>query len=63
MTRADLREGLEIIARHEPDGDVYASHDQLTVCGKLPFTKEERARLKRLGFHWDASEDCWLCFT
>ena len=64
MDTKRLAAALEIIGRHKPDGDdVAAEHDELCVCGNLPFTTTERRELRGLGFRYDKETESWSCFT
>ncbi len=61
-TGARIAEGIAIIIAKEPDAEACVHHDELffgTYDGR--YTKEEKARLKALG--WRKDEDSWAIFT
>lgn len=60
-----IRDGLNILLKYEPDGDCAAEHDVFYVGGGKPedISEEDRAELEKLGWFWDDSLDSWSTFT
>ena len=60
-----ILDGLNIIARYEPEFDASAEHDIFYAGDVLPekFTSEELAKLEELGWSWDTDCDSWYHFT
>ena len=61
----DLLEGLQILIKYDPSGNVYAQHEQIFLGGPDPekLSPEEAKRLEELHFHYDRKEDTWYVFT
>lgn len=62
---ADLIEALTIFAKYQSDryAPVHCEHDVLYVVGVgRGVDREDRKRLKELGFLWFGSEDAWGSF-
>ena len=60
-----LIEALQIFLKYgDPDYPTHCSHDELTICGINPddVSEEDKARLDKLGFFVDDSEDCFKSF-
>ena len=58
----DIIEGLEILAKYEPEGKesqiAGAGHDIIWVSDKKVSEDDER-QLGLLGWHWNRDGDCW----
>ncbi len=63
MNILQLIDGLTILAKYEPGGNVEPGHD--VICGPGPENPkpEDKTRLDELGWHWDEEYDCWTAFT
>lgn len=61
----ELLEGLQILIKYDPDGEVCAEHDVISLGGPDPseLPPEEAARLEALHFHFLKKEDTWQKFT
>jgi len=65
MTRSGLIEALKIVSKYEVEDEfsLCAEHDVLYIAQEIPgITKEDRKRLKELGFTEDKSEG-WKGYT
>lgn len=63
----DVMEGLKILLKYYPDGDVCAEHD-IVYAGDGPdngkkVNKEDRKTLEELGWHIDSETESWSHFT
>jgi len=60
-----LLEGLQILAKYWPDGDVSAEHDVIYVGGpKEEMSAEDVALLEAIrGWFYEDQYDCWGKFT
>ena len=52
--------GLQIFAKYG-DHDVDARHDEIFAGGQVE--DEEPDLLEKLGWRWQADEDCWAIYT
>lgn len=63
MKNSDFIEGVAIIGKYvKPDEySMAAEHDELYFGSAEGMSKEDRARLRELG--WSVKEDSWHCFS
>ena len=59
-------EGLQILAKYFPDGDIAAEHDVIYAGGDnsdVEISEEDLARLDELGWFIDSEVDSWAKFV
>ena len=56
-----LIEGLNILAKYEPKGNVEPGLDTIYGPGPEEPSPEDKAKLDKLGWFWE--EDSWVHFT
>lgn len=58
-------EGLAILLKYDPDGDIAAHHDQILTGGPSPSeaSKEDLDALEKLGWRFDLHENCWCIYV
>ncbi len=63
MTAKQILEGLRILTKYDPDGDVCAEHDEVYACNVGPeeMAEQDIAELRRFGWRWDGSS--WIHFA
>lgn len=61
----DLIEALTIFSKYlDNQWPTHCEHDVLSIVGitKKEMSKEDRERVKKLGFHWNSDEEVWQSF-
>ena len=59
-------EGLQILAKYFPDGDISAEHDIIYAGGDnsdVEISEEDLARLDELDWFIDSEANCWAKFV
>ncbi len=67
MSAKQVYDGLSILLKYEPEGDVATDHEILYGPGPGPdvgeISEEDLKRLDGLRWWWHPDEDCWAIFT
>lgn len=63
MSESRILDGMNLIAKYEPDADMHAEHDQIWFGEYRPeeMTEAEREKMKRLGWFVDAESWSHFC--